>query len=440
MRITKLLKTILIISACTVITISTYKVFQYRARSHMHSLIKSSPKQKISKVLLVYYGDWNHINGIRNKFDNFRRVLSKQGIEIKIADTSKSDMKITFAKMPENSFACLYPNKYLDAYYGLDDNTKPCDAIHIVEPVGLQSMVAARTFMYAHLPFTMSSHINYDAYIKAYNMGFADYIVSVALYLFARHAHCMIYSSKSAQENVDKYYKHKRPIKVGNGIDIDIFNAQPLSKQDVLQIESYLQEYNVSKQALKPPYLLCVSRVAPEKNLEVFLEMKDVGTKILIGDGPLLSEYKSKYIDVIFVGEIKDRHELARYYKYVAGLYEGGDQKRGTFVFPSMSETFGVVMLEAMACGLGVAAFDCSGPKDVVTANVNGILCQVPEDQGMEAYRASAIANLAKIIPQAIELKASAVADSVKSCTWDAIANQWYEALCYIPEALPKKT
>jgi hypothetical protein len=214
----------------------------------MHSLIQSSPKQKISKILLVYYGDWNHINGIRNKFENFRRILAKQGIEIKIVDTSKSDMKITFAKMPENSFACLYPNKYLDAYYGIDDDTKqPCDAIHIVEPAGLQSMVAARTFMYAYLPFTMSSHINYDAYIKAYNMGFTDYIVSVVLYLFARHAYHMIYSSQSAQENVDKYYKHKRPIKIGNGIDIDIFNAKPLSSHDVLQIESHLKECNVSK-------------------------------------------------------------------------------------------------------------------------------------------------------------------------------------------------
>jgi len=110
-------------------------------------------------------------------------------------------------------------------------------------------------------------------------------------------------------------------------------------------------------------YLLCVSRVSKEKNLEKFLEMDYPGyLKIMVGDGPMLDTYKKKYPDVHFTG-FKTGPDLARYYANAE-----------VFVFPSRWETFGIVMIEAMACGTPVAAFPVQGPLDVVDEGITGCL------------------------------------------------------------------
>lgn len=110
-------------------------------------------------------------------------------------------------------------------------------------------------------------------------------------------------------------------------------------------------------------YLLCVSRVSKEKNLEAFFEMNYPGfLKIMVGDGPMLETYQKKYPEVHFTG-YKTGQDLARYYANAE-----------VFVFPSQWETFGIVMIEAMACGTPVAAFPVQGPCDVVDEGVTGCL------------------------------------------------------------------
>lgn len=106
--------------------------------------------------------------------------------------------------------------------------------------------------------------------------------------------------------------------------------------------------------------LLCVSRISREKNLEAFFKLK--GHKIMVGDGPAFKEYEEKYKDVTFVG-MKVGDELADYYR-----------KADVFVFPSKTDTFGVVMIEAMACGTPVAAYPVPGPLDVVDHKKTGYL------------------------------------------------------------------
>lgn len=113
----------------------------------------------------------------------------------------------------------------------------------------------------------------------------------------------------------------------------------------------------------KRPVLVCVARVSKEKNLEDFLKMKYVGArKIMVGDGPMLETYKKKYPDVEFVG-FKTGEELANYYRMA-----------NVFVFPSKWETFGIVMIEAMACGTPVAAYPADGPLDVIDEGVTGCM------------------------------------------------------------------
>jgi glycosyltransferase involved in cell wall biosynthesis len=110
------------------------------------------------------------------------------------------------------------------------------------------------------------------------------------------------------------------------------------------------------------PILVCVSRVSKEKNLEAFFEMPYAGVKFMVGDGPMLEEYKATYPDVKFVGA-KRGQELAKYFAMA-----------DVFVFPSRWETFGLVMIEAMACGTPVAAYPCQGPLDVVDEGITGCM------------------------------------------------------------------
>jgi glycosyltransferase involved in cell wall biosynthesis len=110
-------------------------------------------------------------------------------------------------------------------------------------------------------------------------------------------------------------------------------------------------------------YILCVSRVSKEKNLEEFFELDYPGyLKVMVGDGPMLETYKKKYPDVHFTG-FKTGVDLARYYANAE-----------VFVFPSKWETFGIVMIESMACGTPVAAFPCDGPRDVIEQGVTGFM------------------------------------------------------------------
>ena len=109
--------------------------------------------------------------------------------------------------------------------------------------------------------------------------------------------------------------------------------------------------------------LVCVARVSKEKNLEDFFELQyPKSRKIMVGDGPMLDKYKKQYSDVEFVG-FKTGAELAEYYA-----------NADVFVFPSRWETFGIVMIEAMACGTPVAAYPCQGPEDVVDEGVTGCM------------------------------------------------------------------
>jgi glycosyltransferase involved in cell wall biosynthesis len=130
------------------------------------------------------------------------------------------------------------------------------------------------------------------------------------------------------------------------GVDRDIFNPA-------------LREEFPSK------YLLCVSRVSKEKNLEAFLDLDYPGyQKIMVGDGPMLETYKKQYPAVTFTG-FKTGVNLARYYANAE-----------VFVFPSQWETFGIVMIEAMACGTPVAAFPCDGPMDVIDQAKTGYMSE----------------------------------------------------------------
>ena len=140
------------------------------------------------------------------------------------------------------------------------------------------------------------------------------------------------------------------------------------------------------------PYLLCVSRVSKEKNLEDFFLLNYPGyRKVMVGDGPMLETYRKQYPDVEFLG-FKTGVELATIYANAS-----------VFVFPSRWETFGIVMIEAMACGTPVAAYPCQGPQDVVDEGITGYLNQ----------------NLTAAVTSCLQLDREAVFKGSKRWTWE---------------------
>ena len=135
------------------------------------------------------------------------------------------------------------------------------------------------------------------------------------------------------------------------------------------------------------PVLLYVGRVAVEKGIEDFLKIKHPGTKMVIGDGPSRSKLEKKYPETVFTGYLFGE-ELARQIN-----------SADVFVFPSRSDTFGLVMIEAMACGLPVAAYPVLGPIDVVDDGFSGVLNEnlsIAVEGALKLRRVDAKAHAAK--------------------------------------------
>jgi glycosyltransferase involved in cell wall biosynthesis len=112
---------------------------------------------------------------------------------------------------------------------------------------------------------------------------------------------------------------------------------------------------------LPRPVTLYVGRVAVEKNIEAFLDLDLPGTKVVTGDGPQLAALKKRYPEAVFTG--------ALYGEDLAAAYSGAD----CTVFPSMTDTFGLTIIESLACGTPVAAFDAMGPRDILDTSVGAI-------------------------------------------------------------------
>jgi glycosyltransferase involved in cell wall biosynthesis len=129
------------------------------------------------------------------------------------------------------------------------------------------------------------------------------------------------------------------------GVDHALFRPRPTSVLD-----------------LPRPIFLTVGRLAVEKNIDAFLALELPGSKVVVGDGPAREDLQARYPDATFLG-MQTGEDLA-------AVYASAD----VFVFPSRTDTFGIVLLEAMASGLPVAAYPVTGPRDVIGDSAAGVL------------------------------------------------------------------
>lgn len=163
--------------------------------------------------------------------------------------------------------------------------------------------------------------------------------------------------------------------------------------------------------ALPGPVLLYVGRVAAEKNLPAFLDCNVPGQKVVVGDGPDLAALKTRYPAVRFLGALSGK-ELAQ-------AYCSGD----VFVFPSRTDTFGLVLIEALSCGLPVAAFPVAGPLDIIGARGRGPVDELPATVGVLDE------DLAAAITRALRLDPLGAAIAGETYSWDRATDQFIAAL-----------
>jgi glycosyltransferase involved in cell wall biosynthesis len=255
------------------------------------------------------------------------------------------------------------------------------DALHIATegPLGM----AARRFALKHdRPFTTAYHTRFPEYVQA---RFAFPLAWTYSFLLWFHGPSKAVMAPTLVVKKDLEARGFDNVKLwSRGVDHTIFKPQ---RSNRLQTT--------------PPIFLYVGRVAVEKNIEAFLELDLPGSKWVAGVGPALEGFKTRYSSVNFLG-VLNQHELAE-------VYASAD----VFVFPSKTDTFGLVLLEAMACGLPVAAYPVTGPIDVITDPKAGAL--------EEDLRAACM--------RALKLKREDVADYAKRFSWRAATEQFLSHL-----------
>jgi glycosyltransferase involved in cell wall biosynthesis len=208
------------------------------------------------------------------------------------------------------------------------------DAIHVATegPIGF---LARRYCRARGLPFTTSFTTCFPEYIAA-RVPFPVAWGYAALRRFHAAAQATMVSTPSLMaELAGRGFTHLKLW--SRGVDTELFRPDRVIGLD-----------------LPRPIFVSVGRIAPEKNLEAFLSLRLPGTKVVIGHGPQEAELRARFPDAVFFGSMSG--ELLAQHVAAADV----------FVFPSKTDTFGIVQLEALASGVPVAAFPVTGPKDVI--------------------------------------------------------------------------
>jgi glycosyltransferase involved in cell wall biosynthesis len=235
------------------------------------------------------------------------------------------------------------------------DAVRP-DAIHIATE-GTIGHVVRRYCIRNGIAFTTSFHTRLPEYVAA-RAPIPESLVWHWLRRFHGRAERVMVSTGSLIAELSRR-GFRNPTLWPRGVDGDIFAPREPIPLD-----------------LPRPIFLTVCRVAVEKNIEAFLALDLPGTKVVVGEGPMRRELMHRFPQAVFLGE-KMRDELA-------AIYSAAD----VFVFPSRTDTFGLVMLEALSCGVPVAAYPVPGPLDVIGDAPVGVL---DEDLRTAALRALTI-------------------------------------------------
>lgn len=303
------------------------------------------------KILIISDAWKPQINGVVRTYEYLIPELEKKGHEVRVI--GPADFIIT-PSMPGYSEIKipLFTGRKLSK---IIDDFKP-DTIHLATE-GALGIVAHRICKKKKIKFSSSYHTQFPDYLrkrveKAAPFA-ADFCYNKAvekIVAFHNTSSSILVTTPTIKKQLQKWGV-KKPIHLfTRGIDESKFYLRK-DKTPLKELSS-----------LKHPIALYVGRIAIEKNIKDFLKMKWEGSKIVVGQGPDKNSLKRKYKDVLFTGKMTGT-ELAKYYRAA-----------DVFVFPSQTDTFGMVIIEALACGIPVAAYPVSGPKDIITQDFLGAL------------------------------------------------------------------
>jgi glycosyltransferase involved in cell wall biosynthesis len=341
------------------------------------------------KILLVTDAWRPQLNGVVRTLEHLRDELTPLGHQMEVIHPG------LFHSVP----CPTYPEIRLswNAAWAMGRRIRELrpDSVHLATE-GPLGMAARRWCMRHRVPFTTAFHTRFPEYINE-RWG----VPTAWGYRWMRRFHApavrtMVATPSLRDDLASRGFEHL--VYWTRGVDIRLFRPRP---QRTLE--------------LPRPVFLNVGRIAPEKNLEAFLALDLPGSKLVVGDGPDRARLQARHPEVHFVGA-KEGEELAE-------CFTSAD----AFVFPSRTDTFGLVLLEAMASGLPVAAFPVTGPRDVVLQGVTGCLG--------EDLRAAALA--------ALELSPAECRRHAEAYSWEASARQFLSQVAasggaaQVPEAAP---
>ena len=268
------------------------------------------------------------------------------------------------------------------------------DIVHIATegPIGWST----RGWCLSHdVPFTSAFHTRFPDY-AAVRTGLSPDVFWPTIRRFHAPSHAVLASTLSLMDELRTRGFANTKL-WSRGIDTEIFqpNLTPLA----------------SLSNLPRPILLSVGRVAVEKNLGSFLDADVSGTKVVVGDGPMLETLRRRFPDAIFTGALMG--------KDLASAYAAAD----VFVFPSRTDTFGLVMIEALACGVPVAAYPVPGPLDIIGVEGRGSRNELSLPIGVLDR------DLSRAIVRAMLSDKNGAANYGKSFSWERSADQFVDAL-----------
>jgi len=322
------------------------------------------------------------VNGVVRTLQSVRKVLESQGHKVLVISPDLF-YSVPCPTYPEIRLAMVRSRTIGD----LLDDFSP-HAVHLATegPV----CVAARRWCLKHdFPFTTAYHTQFPDYVEARSGVPAEWV-----WRYIRWFHAPAQSILASTPSIRKALVDHGLTQVrhwGRGVDLANFRPGLAPHPAMAELEGPVQLY--------------VGRVAVEKNLEAFLASGHPGTKVVVGDGPARTALAAKYPQARFLGPMFGAE--------LASAYAAAD----VFVFPSKTDTFGLVMIEALACGTPVAAYPVTGPVDILT----------PETGAMDE-------DLDVAIAMALTRDRAACADYGRSFTWEASARQFLMALVPIIE------
>jgi len=338
------------------------------------------------KICIVSDAWAPQVNGVVRTLETLRSKLKARGYRVYMV-TPKWFRTMPCPTYPEIPLA-------LDARWKLPKlmSRIDADAVHIATE-GPLGWAARRWCVRNGVPFTTAYHTAFPEYVEARTPLSAD-----LLYPIFRRFHAAGSGVLVATATVRDLLRAKGFTNIVDwtrGVDTAQFHA----------------DVGDAGWGFEGPVQLYVGRVAVEKNIEAFLEADTPGTKVVVGDGPAMAKLQAAYPDVKFLGPL--------FGQALARAYASAD----VFVFPSKTDTFGLVMIEALACGTPVAAYPVQGPLDVLG----------PDGTGPFADWHKPIAALSDDLTAAIKAALTrdrkACAEFAKKYDWDEVARQFEAAL-----------